>query len=173
MNLALPDQVRLAVQKQNRTAAIIGAWLSKLAPLGSFAVAHFAPLNVETSTGIFFCVLLAGCLAFSAPKLGRWARTTYGSWVEALGFVVLAERLSLAPHGIHWLLTFVSFDALLVLLAVNAITGAVKVALDQKATRAAREQARADAPPTRVAAPAKKPARTRPAKVAPLFSGAR
>lgn len=139
--IALADQVRLAVQKQNRIAAIIGSWLAKLAPIGSFAIAHFAPLNFTTTRGLFFWAMLASCLAFSAPKVFAWARSTFckpGAFpVEAIGFVGLTEGLSLAPHDVHWILTAVSVDALLVLLVVNTVTGAVRVSLSQRELRAA------------------------------------
>jgi hypothetical protein len=136
-NIALADQVRMAAQKQNRIAAVIGSWLAKLAPVGSFAIAHFAPLNFTSTRGLFFWALLASCLAFSAPKVFKWARSTFGSVVEAIGFVGLTEGLSLAPHDVHWFLTAVSVDALLVLLVVNSITGAVRVSLSQRELRAA------------------------------------
>jgi hypothetical protein len=137
MSLGMTDQVRVALLKQNRIAALIGGWLSKLAPIGAFAIAHFAPLDYTTPRGVYLWCLLAGCLAFSAPKAFKWGRTTFDSWLEGAGFVVLAEGLSLAPHDVHWFLTFVSFDALLILLVINTTTGAVRVALDQKETRAA------------------------------------
>lgn len=168
-NIALADQVRMAAQKQNRIAAVIGSWLAKLAPVGSFAIAHFAPLNFTSARGLFFWALLASCLAFSAPKVFKWARSTFGSVVEAVGFVGLTEGLSLAPHDVHWFLTAVSVDALLVLLVVNSITGAVRVSLSQRELRAAakaQQVAEAKTEPAAVTArktaqpkkPAKKPA---------------
>lgn len=139
--LGITDQVRLAFQKQHRVSAFVGSWFAKVAPLGSFALAHFAPLGFDSPRSLFFVGLLTCCLAFSAPKVLRWAHTTFGNWVEAVGFVGLLEGLSLAPHDVHWLLTLASFDALLVLVGVNAITGAVKVAVSQREIRRAEREA--------------------------------
>jgi hypothetical protein len=140
------EQVKQVLQKQNRVAGAIGSWLAVLAPLGSFALAHFAPLGWSTTWERFFSGLLLCSLAFSVPKVFRWARTTFGSWLEGAGFVGLAEGLSLAPHGVHWLLTSVSYYALAVLLGVTAITGACRVALDVKAARAAARDGAKPAP---------------------------
>jgi hypothetical protein len=174
-SIALADQVRMAAQKQNRVAALIGSWLSKLAPCGAFGIAHFAPLDFTTARGLFFWAMLAACLAFSAPKVFKWARSTFGSLVEAIGFVGLTEGLSLAPHDVHWVLTLVSVDALLVLLVVNTVTGAVRVSLSQRELRAAARAAQvAESKPEPVAVPAsstpkkstvkKKPAAKKPPK---------
>lgn len=185
VEIGLVDQVRMVAQKQNRIAGVIGSWLAKLAPLGSFGIAHFAPLNLTTGRGLFFSLLLLACLAFSAPKVYRWARSTFGSLVEALGFVVLTEGLSLAPHDVHWVLTLVSVDALLVLLGVNAVMGAVRVSLSQRELRAAARAAQAAEKPISVpaastpkkttakkapAATKKAPAKKRPAATPKPFS---
>lgn len=156
--LGLADHVRIASLKQNRVSAVIGGWLAKIAPVGSFALAHFAPLGWTSAREIFCSALLASCLAFSAPKVFRWARETFGSTVEAIGFVGLAEGLSLAPHDVHWTLTLVSFDALAVLLLINAVTGAVKVAVSQKEIRRAEREAEQEARPSVLAVVRPRPA---------------
>jgi hypothetical protein len=137
VEIALTDQVRTVLQKQNRIAAGLGSWLTVAAPIGSFSIAHFAPLSFETPTGIYFWIALVACLVFSSIKVFKWAKKTYGTTAEGAAFVGIVELLSLAPHGIHWTITVVSAYCLLILVVINAVTGAVRVALDQKHTRAA------------------------------------
>lgn len=145
MHLAIADQVRLAFQRQNRTAAVAGFVFGALVPLAAFAFSHFGA-DAQTWQGAARWGFVVLCLLFSAPKVYRWGTAVFASgyWprVEAGAFALLLEgAMTLADHGVA-VHAAVSYACLAVLVMINALSCACSTALDQRATRAAAREER-------------------------------
>lgn len=135
--LSIPDQVRQAFLKQNRTAAAAGAILGAFVPLATGWLAHYE-VDVATWHGRAALVLMLGGLVYSASTVYGWALVAFKQPAKAAGFVVLVEgTLTLARA--EWL----AVVALALLVVINAIAAACAIALDQRATRAAARAERA------------------------------
>jgi hypothetical protein len=128
MHLGITDQVRRAVQKQNRLASIVGAVLGGFVPLATYTIAHAGP-DLHTWLGLSSLALIAGGLAYSATTVLGWAWIAFRSVPKAIGFVVLTEGTMI--FGPAWL----GFCALGILVLINALATACNLAEDQKEAR--------------------------------------
>ena len=131
---AIVDQVRRAAQKQNRTAAIIGAALGAFVPVSTYYAAHFeAGLDTWRARGALGLVL-AG-LVFSAISVLGWARAAFASLPKAVAFSALLEG-SMTLSGSAWVAGF----ALAILVTINALSTACNIADDAKEQRKAERE---------------------------------
>jgi hypothetical protein len=108
-------QVRIALKRENRLAAVLGGLLGAGVPVGSYQLAHHeitaAPLWTQLSAW-----LVLGGLVFSALTVFQWGKIAFVSPIKAVGFCVLLEGI-LVGSATPWL----SFSALIYLCCINAV----------------------------------------------------
>lgn len=127
------EQVRTAFARRNRLAALIGAALGAIVPLGTYMIAH----NELSGSWVMLALVLAG-LAYSATTVYQWGRSAFRSPMKAGAFAVLVEGIMTLSTQ-HWL----SVVALVYLIAINATATGCTLALAQQATQS-KEQAKAE-----------------------------
>ena len=131
-NPGVVDMVRLAFRPAHALATVIGLFFGALVPFATFCVAHFE--RVDAAITIFgipvppsvqlaiVTLIVVGGLTYSAWNVCQWMRLAKGSWVQAVGFTILAELIMVGSHQI-WL----SIVVLVYLCAINAIATGVSL----------------------------------------------
>jgi hypothetical protein len=126
--------------KESPLALTVGALFGGAAPLVNFSTVHLADLvvfdlaqkklTVNLESPLWFMV--AGSFVLSSKSVFRWAYSTFGDWVSALGLVFMLEGcLVFAPH------IAMGVIALVFLVALNAAAyGSVLSLRDQKDKKA-------------------------------------
>jgi len=125
-SLGVVDQVRLASQRGNRLATFLGSLLGGFVPLATYVVSH---QELDFTLPIWTqpkALLALGGLLYSAITVYRWGRMAFDGAVRALGFTVLLEGV-MVFSSVGWL----SHAALVYLIAINAISTGVTLALGQ------------------------------------------
>ncbi len=124
--MGVVDQVRLASRSGNRLATFLGSLLGGFVPLATYVVAH---QELDFTQPIWLqpkALLALGGLVYSAITVYRWGRLAFGGGVRAFGFTVLLEGV-MVFSAVAWL----SYTALVYLIAINAISTGVTLALGQ------------------------------------------
>lgn len=120
---SIVEQVRMAYQRKNRLAMILGSVLGSIIPIATYVVAH-----QDVNNNKAFWILVAGGLMFSAMTVYDWTKIAFQSGFKAFGFCLLIEGV-MTFSGVLWL----SYVALGVLSIINGIGTGCKIALNQKA----------------------------------------
>ncbi len=132
-------QIRTAVQPGNRLAALLGALVGAVPPVGSYAIVHHA-LDARPLWSQPLAYLVGGLMVFSALSVVRWMRAAFSAgaagwvaWGKALGWTLGIEGLLVgAPPALEWLaLVCVGY-----LVAINAISASCGFVADYEADRA-------------------------------------
>lgn len=145
---------QLNIAARNPLALLFGGACGALVPLGTNYVTHEL-LHGDLVQLSVLPLLVLGGLVFSCLSVYSFARSVFGTWYKALGFVVALEGYMTFTTG--WL----SVTALVFLIAINAIANGCRVAAEREAEIAA---GKAPAEPAKTPARAKRT--TKRAKVA-------
>ena len=99
--LSIINQLHTAVR--NPTALLLGGACGALVPLGTSYVTHEL-LAGELAQRSILPLLVFGGVVFSSLSVYAFARTVFGSWYKALGFVVALEGYMTFTTGAHRLM---------------------------------------------------------------------
>ena len=131
------DQIRVASQRGNRLALIVGLVLGASVPVIAFSVTHY---GIDTSRTLWLQInayTVLACLAYSASTVWSWMRSVTKSRVKATGFCVMIE-LAMVFSGLYAL----SVACLVLLVGINAVATGATLALDQKEAKEAAKKTR-------------------------------
>jgi hypothetical protein len=124
------SQLECAVR--NPRAAALGALLGGIVPWFARALAHGELPDAwrasEYTLALGMVAIVIGCCAFSMLTVYKFGLAAFGDTRKAAGFVAALEGVMLVSHGTT------SVVALLVLIAVNAVTNGCAIALAREAT---------------------------------------
>jgi hypothetical protein len=124
--LTVVQQVKHAFKPGGRIAAWIGLLMGGCAPMFTFGVVHFVlPLHPERTYILW--TIAGGGLLFSAPKVAKWAKSAWGSNVEAFGAVVFLEGVMTFVPGLY-----LPVAALAILVFINAIYSACRLQIHKE-----------------------------------------
>ena len=166
---------QLVIAWQHRSATAIGAVAGGSIPWLAKVLAH-EELPAAWRAGSFaaaaaILAVIFGCAAFSMLTVARFGMAAFGDKRKAIGFVIALEGVMLVAHGTA------SAYALLLLIAVNAITNGCHIALGRAATlrrQASDAKRQATAAQTRArkngSAPASAPSIPTPTATAPVVA---
>jgi len=119
--LGVVAQVRMAFQRQQLLATLLGGLLGGFVPAATFTVAHQEVLATVPLRHQPLALLVLGGLVYSAKTVYAWGRMAFASGAKALGFTLLIEGV-MTCSSVEWL----SYAALAYLIAINAIaTGCI------------------------------------------------
>lgn len=117
------SQVKIALNKDHRLAAIIGIFFGAFIPVATFYEAHFDGAITWWQQWMLPLLVIGG-LAYSASTVYQWGKLAVGSGFKALGFTVLLEGV-MTFSNIAWL----SYASLAYLMVINGIAMGTKLAL--------------------------------------------
>lgn len=129
--LSVVEQVRRSTRKTHRLAMACGAVLGAFVPGAVYWLAH-----TEASARPMLWVLIAAGLAFSATTVYEFGRSAFQHTAKAMGFVVLLEGVMVASST-RWL----ALVALVLLVAINAVSTGCNLALEHSDLRRQRRHA--------------------------------
>lgn len=116
-NLSAVQQVKTAFRRNQRISAVMGFLLGGFIPTAVFTLVHDSR-GVASVPALW--LLVAGGLGYSAPKVWKWGKQSFGGPMVSAAFVLLLEgTVTFAP--IPWL----SHVGLAFLIAINGISAAV------------------------------------------------
>lgn len=147
------SQIRLAAQPGNRLAALLGACIGAVPPVGSYAVVHGA-LDARPLWAQPLAYLVAGLMVFSGLSVVRWMRAAFRldgrlATAKAVGWTVGIEGILVGtPAGLEWL-ALVCVGYLVAINAISAASGFVADFAAEKADRRAAARAPLGAPKAR------------------------
>ena len=119
-------------------ATLIGALVGGLVPWFARTLAHDQlPATWSGNHGLAIAMLavVMGCAVFSALTVYKFGRATFGDKRKAVGFTLALEGVMLVSTGAT------SVVALLILIAINALSNGSTIALARQATCKKREAA--------------------------------
>lgn len=119
------DQVAIAAKRHNRLALVAGSIMGGFVPVASFQIAHH-----EVQDNPVMWLAVGAGLAYSALSVYAWSKVALRSQWKAVGFCCLME-LTMTFSETVWL----SYGALALLVAINAIACACQLILDRRETR--------------------------------------
>lgn len=134
VKLGVVDQVRLAFQRGNRLALVIGFLFGFAVPFATFRLVHFQ-IDTAKWSGFwtFFdfgghrALIALGGLVYSAISVTQWARKALRAPVKAVAFTILMEGVLVASIEME-----LSIGALVYLMLINGIATGVTLALDKR-----------------------------------------
>jgi len=168
------SQIRQAAQPGNRLAALLGALIGALPPVGSYMVVHHALDRQAALAEQPLAYLVAGLMVFSGLSVVRWTKAAFRSTWKAIGWTVGVEGLLVgAPDSMAWL-AGLCVGYLVVINAISAASGFVadyaaeqaELKADRAQSRAAKRQAKARVGAAKQPKSVKRPATKRPVKAA-------
>lgn len=129
-SLGVVDQVVVALDARNRLAAMLGALLGAVVPVGTYWVAHHE-LDPRTLWQPAAGLVLGG-LVFSAKTVLQWGALAFQDRLKATGFVLLVEG-TMVFSKTPWL----ALVMLAVLVAINGTATGCTLALSRTGKQAA------------------------------------
>jgi hypothetical protein len=135
------SQLECAIRRPQAT--LIGAAVGGLVPWFARTLAHEEVPAVWTTgnhgLALVMVLVVLGCALFSALTVYKFGRAVFSDARKAVGFTVALEGVMLVSHGIT------SVIALIVLIAINAISNGSAIAMARDATCKRREASRRSA----------------------------
>lgn len=132
------SQLEIALHRPQAT--LIGALVGGIVPWFARTLAHEEVPSVwgagNTGLALAMIVVVLGCALFSALTVYKFGRAVFSDKRKALGFTVALEGVMLVSHGMT------SLCALIVLIAINALSNGSSIAMAREATCKRREASR-------------------------------
>lgn len=126
-------QLKIASQKGNRLATLLGMILGTVVPVMVYAVTHKLPSLSYREPAFYVLLLMAigGCY-FSMKSVITWGKLAFqGDSIKAVAFALLLEGM-LVMSGMLPDMAWLGYAALAYLALINAISAGCSIALEAK-----------------------------------------